>query len=81
MFLVLSKKKFAKCLIFSAWCLKNEGVSCVLLGASSVEQIKENIASLKVNDIFLTNPLSSISCFKFFKNFGLFRHKFENEGL
>ena len=33
---------------FSGWCLKNEGVSCVLLGASTVDQLKEDIASLKV---------------------------------
>lgn len=32
----------------SAWCLKNENVHCVLLGASSVEQLYENINSLQV---------------------------------
>lgn len=31
-----------------AWCLKNENVHCVLLGASSVEQLYENINSLHV---------------------------------
>jgi len=32
----------------SAWCVKNESVNCVLLGASSVEQLQENLQSLKV---------------------------------
>ncbi|CAG9781959.1 unnamed protein product [Diatraea saccharalis] len=31
-----------------AWCLKNESVNCLLLGASSVEQFKENIHSLQI---------------------------------
>jgi potassium voltage-gated channel Shaker-related subfamily A beta protein 2 len=31
-----------------AWCLKNENVHCVLLGASSVEQLYENINSLQI---------------------------------
>lgn len=31
-----------------AWCLKNENVHCVLLGASSVEQLYENLNSLQV---------------------------------
>ncbi|XP_075251373.1 voltage-gated potassium channel subunit beta-2-like [Convolutriloba macropyga] len=43
-----------------AWCLKNEGVSCVLLGASSVEQIKENIASLKVVPLLTSKLLKDI---------------------
>jgi predicted aldo/keto reductase-like oxidoreductase len=33
---------------FLAWCLKNENVHCVLLGASSVEQLYENINSLQI---------------------------------
>ena len=32
-----------------AWCLKNDRVNCILLGASSVEQLIENIQSLQVN--------------------------------
>jgi aryl-alcohol dehydrogenase-like predicted oxidoreductase len=31
-----------------AWCLKNDAINCVLLGASSVEQLIENIQSLHV---------------------------------
>ncbi|KTG44700.1 hypothetical protein cypCar_00010066 [Cyprinus carpio] len=31
-----------------AWCLRNEGVSCVLLGASSTEQLMENIGAIQV---------------------------------
>ncbi|XP_051961039.1 voltage-gated potassium channel subunit beta-2-like isoform X2 [Xyrauchen texanus] len=31
-----------------AWCLKNEGVSCVLLGASSTDQLMENIGAIQV---------------------------------
>ncbi|MBL6723028.1 MAG: aldo/keto reductase [Candidatus Margulisbacteria bacterium] len=33
-----------------AWCIKNPHVSTVLLGASNVEQLKENMASLAVVD-------------------------------
>lgn len=31
-----------------AWCLKNDSVQCLLFGASSVEQLYENIQSLQV---------------------------------
>ncbi|KAJ2954398.1 hypothetical protein O0L34_g2662 [Tuta absoluta] len=31
-----------------AWCLKNESVNCLLLGATSVEQFKENIHALQI---------------------------------
>lgn len=31
-----------------AWCLKNDSVQCLLLGAASVEQLYENIQSLQV---------------------------------
>lgn len=31
-----------------AWCLLNERVSTVILGASSVAQLQENLASLEV---------------------------------
>lgn len=34
--------------LLKAWCLKNESVHSVLLGASSVEQLIENIQSLLV---------------------------------
>lgn len=32
-----------------AWCLKNESVQCLLLGANSVDQLYESIQSLQVN--------------------------------
>ncbi|KAG8505543.1 Voltage-gated potassium channel subunit beta-2 [Galemys pyrenaicus] len=32
----------------SAWCLRNEGVSSVLLGASSADQLMENIGAIQV---------------------------------
>ncbi|XP_048488857.1 voltage-gated potassium channel subunit beta-2 isoform X7 [Plutella xylostella] len=31
-----------------AWCLKNESVNCLLLGATSVDQFKENIHALQI---------------------------------
>ena len=34
-----------------AWCLKNQNVSSVILGASKKNQLKENLASLEVYDI------------------------------
>ena len=35
--------------IFSlAWCLRNDNVHCVLLGASSAEQLYENLKSLQI---------------------------------
>lgn len=41
-----------------AWCLKNDTVNCLLLGASSVEQFKENIHALQVNYLVLSNEIS-----------------------
>lgn len=38
-----------------AWCLKNDNVHCVLLGATSVEQLHENINALNVNFLFLND--------------------------
>lgn len=32
-----------------AWCLKNESVQCLLLGASSVDQLYESVQSLQVS--------------------------------
>lgn len=32
-----------------AWCLKNDNVHCVLLGATSAEQLYENINALNVD--------------------------------
>ncbi|XP_045458312.1 voltage-gated potassium channel subunit beta-2 [Melitaea cinxia] len=31
-----------------AWCLKNESINCLLLGATSVDQFKENIHALQI---------------------------------
>jgi aryl-alcohol dehydrogenase-like predicted oxidoreductase len=36
-------------LYFLAWCLKNENVNSVLLGASTVDQLYTNIQALQVN--------------------------------
>lgn len=35
-------------LLPTAWCLRNEGVSSVLLGASNAEQLMENIGAIQV---------------------------------
>ena len=42
--------------VIPAWCLKNENVHCVLLGASSVDQLYENMQALQVNTP-LSHPL------------------------
>lgn len=34
-----------------AWCLKNESINCLLLGATSVDQFKENIHALQVHTL------------------------------
>ena len=36
------------CVFVAAWCLKNETVQCVLLGATSVEQLYEDIQAIRV---------------------------------
>lgn len=36
-------------LLSPAWCLRNEGVSSVLLGASNAEQLMENIGAIQVS--------------------------------
>ena len=38
---------------FTAWCLKNENVNCVILGASTVDQLYENIQSMQVGGTYL----------------------------
>ncbi len=43
-----------------AWCLKNEGVHCLLLGASSNEQLTENIKALQVIPKLTFNILCDI---------------------
>lgn len=47
-----------------AWCLRNEGVSSVLLGASNAEQLMENIGAIQVRqgprqDAHPTSPRGS----------------------
>ena len=42
-----------------AWCLKNQNVSSVILGASKKNQLKENLAALEVYDM-LTEEIISI---------------------
>lgn len=44
----------------AAWCLRNEGVSSVLLGASNTDQLMENIGAIQVR------PLNLLLCFSFF---------------
>ena len=36
------------CLFTLAWCLKNDSVHCVLLGAASVDQLYENMQAVQV---------------------------------
>jgi voltage-dependent potassium channel beta subunit len=43
-----------------AWCLKNEYVSTVILGASKVEQLQENLGAVEVVDKLTTDVLKEI---------------------
>jgi len=43
-----------------AWCLKNEYVSTVILGASKVEQLKENLGALEVIEKLSPDVLKQI---------------------
>ncbi len=43
-----------------AWCMQNKNVNSVILGASSVEQLKENISSLKIKAKFTQDLMSEI---------------------
>lgn len=43
-----------------AWCLKNRNVSTVILGASSVKQLKENLEAIEVTDCLTTEVLQRI---------------------
>lgn len=40
--------KIKVCFFFTAWCLKNDNVNSVLLGASTVDQLYTNIQALQV---------------------------------
>ena len=35
--------------LFAAWCLRNEGVSSVLLGSSNPEQLIENLGAIQAS--------------------------------
>jgi voltage-dependent potassium channel beta subunit len=43
-----------------AWCLKNPNVSTVILGASKVEQLKENLESLNVVPLLTTDIMEKV---------------------
>lgn len=43
----------------AAWCLRNEGVSSVLLGASNTDQLMENIGAIQVSVFVHTHVLVS----------------------
>jgi aryl-alcohol dehydrogenase-like predicted oxidoreductase len=43
-----------------AWCLKNESVQCLLLGAASVEQLYESIQSLQLVPKLNTNTMNEL---------------------
>lgn len=40
--------KFDLFALFTAWCLRSEGVSSVLLGVSNADQLLENLGALRV---------------------------------
>ncbi|KAF5910515.1 hypothetical protein HPG69_013365 [Diceros bicornis minor] len=44
-----------------AWCLRNEGVSSVLLGSSTPEQLIENLGAIQASTAALANKLQGIS--------------------
>jgi voltage-dependent potassium channel beta subunit len=47
-------------LLALAWCLKNENVSTVILGASKVEQLKENLKALEVKSLLTESLMKQI---------------------
>lgn len=42
--------------LFSAWCLRSEGVSSVLLGVSTTDQLLENLGAMRVQYYFSPSP-------------------------
>jgi aryl-alcohol dehydrogenase-like predicted oxidoreductase len=44
-----------------AWCLKNPNVSTVILGASKVEQLKENLTALDAVPLLTAEVMNRIS--------------------
>lgn len=47
-------------LCFTAWCLRSEGVSSVLLGVSNADQLLENLGALRVEFLSFFPPTSII---------------------
>lgn len=45
---------------FTAWCLRSEGVSSVLLGVSNTDQLLENLGALRVQFVSFFPPTSII---------------------
>ena len=43
------------------WCLKNKNVSTVILGASKISQLKENLNSIHYYDLLTNEILSEIN--------------------
>ena len=43
------------------WCLKNKNVSTVILGASKISQLKENLNSINYYDLLTNKVLSEIN--------------------
>ena len=43
------------------WCLKNPNVSSVILGASSIKQLKENLDSINYIDLLDENKLKILT--------------------
>ena len=45
------------------WCLKNKNVSSVILGASKLSQLKENLDSIKSYDLITDEILKEINSY------------------
>jgi len=43
------------------WCLNNKNVSTVILGASNLKQLKENLDSLKYKELVTSKIISKIN--------------------
>ena len=43
-----------------AWCLKNPRVSTVILGASKVPQLEENLTAIEAQDLFSEDVMAHI---------------------
>lgn len=62
--LIDNQKSFdtlTRCSLFLAWCLRNEGVSSVLLGSSTPEQLIENLGAIQASSRALSNKLQGNS--------------------